>query len=78
MCVYVRVCFTSTIGHPSITQLTSASPETKIVREYKYEPCWPMVEATYGELSAATANASANASVIANARAKRETIELTF
>ena len=43
--VYVRVCVCVYV----CTQLTSASPETKIVREYKYEACWPMVEATYGE-----------------------------
>ncbi|CAM9279675.1 unnamed protein product, partial [Hapterophycus canaliculatus] len=29
--------------------LKTASPETKIVGVYKYESCWPMVEATYGE-----------------------------
>eukprot|EP00752_Nemacystus_decipiens_P001660 g1612.t1 len=27
--------------------LTTASPETKILGVYKYEACWPMVEATY-------------------------------
>lgn len=63
VCVCVRLCFTSAVGHPSAAQLTSASPETKIVREYKDEACWPMVEATYGELSAASANAFTNASV---------------
>lgn len=69
---WVRACvFTSAVAYPSVAQLTSASPETKIVREYKTEACWPMVEATYGESPAASASANVNAIGDANARAKR-------
>ncbi|CAM9318590.1 unnamed protein product [Pylaiella littoralis] len=29
--------------------LKKASPDTKVVGVYKYESCWPMVEATYAD-----------------------------
>ncbi|CAM9534858.1 unnamed protein product [Ascophyllum nodosum] len=29
--------------------LVKASPETKIMHEYKYEACWPRIEASYAD-----------------------------